>query len=282
MQLLCVHKKEIELSDYKRGAVESDCSILINQATTVMVGDKVVAVYYDSLREPVVDEIRAALPLVKTHKGWRTGGLATTSRIFGYAPRNALRNSPCRAVTFAAEQPKVHATIAAGADICAKYYEQSMPEVAGEHRRLTSERVKREFMLGSSMFTSGIVNRNNPLQYHFDTGNFGNCCSAMLGFKSDIAGGLLCVPELDVKFEIADRSLLLFDGQGLLHGVTPIKLLSPQAMRFTVVYYALKQMWNCETINDELIRQRAKRLQIEAKQRLKEGVASQSPPTVDD
>ena len=267
MQYLHADKRDIDLAQYKRGAVEEDCSTLITETTTVQVDGRTVAVYYANLRDPVIDEIRAVLPTVKTVKDIRTSGLITNSRIFGYAPRNELRKHPCRAVTMAAEQPRAHAIIASGAEVVARYYEQSMPEVASEHRRLTSERVKPEYMLGASMFTSGIVNRNNPLQYHFDSGNFGNCCSAMLGFKSDIAGGVLCVPELDVRFEIADRSLLLFDGQGLLHGVTPIQLQSPQAMRFTVVYYALKQMWNCETINDELVRQRARRLEVERRQR---------------
>lgn len=267
MQFLHADRREINLSEYKRGAVASDCATLVKDTTTVQVAGRTVAVYYTNLREPIIDQIRAVLPAVKTGKNTRTGGLITNSRIFGYAPRNHLRKHPCRAVTMAAEQPQAHAVIASGAEVVARYYEDSMPEVAAAHRRLTSERVKSEYMLGSSMFTSGIVNKNNPLQYHFDSGNFGNCCSAMLGFKSDTSGGELCVPELDIRFEISDRSLLLFDGQGLLHGVTPIQLQSPRAMRFTVVYYALQQMWNCETINDEMVRQRLRRLEIERKQR---------------
>jgi len=263
MQHLSVTRRTIDLKEFKRGAVEADCETLISETTTVIEDGRVVAVYYAKLQEPLIEKIRAALPLVPTVKDIRTSGLVTNSRIFGFAPRNVLRKHPCRAVSFAAENPAVHATIAAGAEVVARYYEQSMPELAAEHKRLAEEHVRPEFRLGQTMFTSGIVNRNNPLQYHFDSGNFNNCCSAMLGFKSDIAGGQLCVPELNIRFEIADRSLLLFDGQGLLHGVTPIQLLSPKALRFTIVYYALRQMWNCETITDELIRQREKRASIE-------------------
>ena len=269
MQSVHVSKRELDFAQFKRGAQEGDCATMITDSTTVLLDGRVVAVYYANLKEPAIEQIRAVLPSIKTVKDIRTSGLVTNSRIFGFAPRNELRKHPCRAVTLAAEQPKAHAVIASGAEVVARYYMESMPEIAAEHKRLTDEKVKPEYMLGDSMFTSGIVNRNNPLQYHFDSGNFGNCCSAMLGFKSDIAGGVLCVPELDVKFEIGDRSLLLFDGQGLLHGVTPITMLSPQAMRFTVVYYALKQMWNCEYLNDELVRQRARRLEVERRQRAK-------------
>jgi hypothetical protein len=272
MQFLSASRRAIDLKDFKRGAREEDCDTLISETTTVVESGRIVAVYYSGLKDPAIDQIRAALPQVKTVKDIRTSGLVTNSRIFGFAPRNELRKHPCRAASFAAEQPRQHAVIAAGAEVVAKYYEASMPEIASEHRALTEGNVKAEFRLGSSMFTSGIVNRNNPLQYHFDSGNFNNCCSAMLGFKSDIGGGQLCVPELNIRFEIADRSLLLFDGQGLLHGVTPIELQAPNAMRFTVVYYALRQMWNCEHITDELIRQRSKRSEIERAVRLNEQV----------
>lgn len=276
MQYLQASKREIDRDSYRRGAVESDCETLITDSTTVMCDGQTVAVYIANIRHPVVDAIKAVLPNVQTIKDIRTSGLVTNSRIFGFAPRNELRKHPCRATVMASDQPTEHSVVASGAEVVAQYYLDSMPEVAAHHRQVTSEKVKPEYMLGESMFTSGIINRNNPLQYHFDSGNFGNCCSAMLGFKSDVEGGMLCVPELNLKFEIGDRSLLLFDGQGLLHGVTPIVKRSPTAMRFTVVYYSLQQMWNCEYINDELERARSKRSAAELNARNNKPVSESS------
>jgi hypothetical protein len=74
----------------------------------------------------------------------------------------------------------------------------------------------------------------------------------MLGFKKDIEGGHLTIPELDLAFDIGDQSLLLFDGQSLLHGVTPFRRTTDAAMRYTVVFYSLEGMWRCEPPGEEL------------------------------
>jgi len=60
----------------------------------------------------------------------------------------------------------------------------------------------------------------------------------------------------------------LFDGQSILHGVTPITKTSEDAVRFTVVYYSLKQMWSCESPGDEIQRMRMKRAEIEIKKKI--------------
>jgi len=69
--------------------------------------------------------------------------------------------------------------------------------------------------------------------------------SNMLGFKRHCEGGYLAVPEYDLALEIADNSLSMFDGQNLLHGVTPMRLTSDGAHRFTIVFYSLKGVWQC-------------------------------------
>lgn len=264
MRVLDATRRELDLKEYRnRAAEESDCGTFIKDSVIVKVDGKIVIVYHSYVDDIALDRMAAILPQIHYATSTRTNGLVTTSRIFGYAPRNELRRQPCRATSFATEQPSEHAVVAAGSKIVEKYYVESFPELAEYHRELTRENVKEQYHLENTMFTSGIVNHNNPLRYHFDSGNFKNVCSAMLAFKHKVSGGHLCVPELDLMFEIADRSLLLFDGQGLVHGVTPIKKLAPDAHRFTVVYYSLQQMWNCEAITDEIARMRARRTDIE-------------------
>ena len=114
--------------------------------------------------------------------------------------------------------------------------------------------MKQNWKLGETVFTSGIVNKNNQINYHFDTGNFTEVFSAMLAFKNDMVGGHLVLPQYDLALEIADGSLTLFDGQKALHGVTPIHYKSDRSYRFTMVYYSLKNMWHCLEIDDELAR----------------------------
>jgi hypothetical protein len=42
-------------------------------------------------------------------------------------------------------------------------------------------------------------------------------------------------------------------------------MLSKDAKRYTIVYYSLKQMWNCKPLNEEIIEMRNRRNEIEKK-----------------
>jgi hypothetical protein len=87
----------------------------------------------------------------------------------------------------------------------------------------------------------------------------------MIVFKQYTEGGRLSCPEYGVKFEVADNTIIIFDGQKILHGVTPIKHLNKAAYRYSVVYYSLAQMWNCGHVNEELVRIRKVKRQREIK-----------------
>ena len=132
-----------------------------------------------------------------------------------------------------------------------------------KHAEVTGEKVLGEYKIPKTPFTSGIVNKDNQLKYHFDTGNFKEVYSAMLVLKRDIAGGHLSIPEFDMGIELKNNSLFMFDGQGLLHGVTPIFKKTARAVRYSIVYYSMRQMWNCLPITDELIRIRKKKAERE-------------------
>lgn len=235
----------------KRSAKEGDCSRLITSDCTVTVGGEPKIIYIARVNHPAVERARAAVQCVKYSTSTRTSGLVSTSRIFGYAPRNVLRGHPCRAVSMAVDHPTEHDAICAAARTIDEFYRQHFPAIHSHHKDVAT-RVREQWMIPGSVFTSGIVNYNNPLQYHFDAGNFSQVCSAMLGFRHKTTGGHLACPELDLAFEIGDRSLILFDGQKLLHGVTPIQRSGADSFRYTVVYYSLKQMWNCDTVRGEV------------------------------
>jgi hypothetical protein len=108
-------------------------------------------------------------------------------------------------------------------------------------------------------FTQGIVNKDGLLPYHFDKTNFRHVWSGMVAFRHNMRGGHLAVPEYDVGFEIADRSLLLFDGQSLFHGVTPMEPTGLDAYRYSIVYYSREAMVKCLPPGEEVKRQRRKR-----------------------
>lgn len=263
MRYLSVKLKEVDVQSWQhRRAEEADASQIIDEDICVTVGDSIVLVYIAKVDKDMSD-MMAALHRIPYSTARRTNGLMSTSKIFGYAPRAPLRNQPCRAAKLAAEAPTESDVIQKGAEVAFNYYQEHNPSMARKHLAMTIEKVRPEYRIRNTMFTSGIVNNNNPLRYHFDAGNYQSVWSAMFAFKRDIQGGHLCIPELDLKLKCSNASLTLFDGQALLHGVTPIHKTSPHAVRYTVVYYSLKSMWSCDAPADELTRMRMKRAELE-------------------
>lgn len=258
MKIVSVSKnKKFDIQDYiKRSALDSDYNTFFKQDVTLVDKEtkKLVAVYFTlpSRPEHVVD----ALTKIQYFSDVRTEGLKTRSRIFGYRPRETIRKDFCSSTSLASHSPREHAILAEFGTVLTKYYKKYCGDVYKEHEKLTDEKVLPDWKIKGTPFTSGIVNKNNPLKYHFDSGNFENVYSNMVAFKKFVAGGHLAIPEYDLGLEIADNSVLLFDGQKLLHGVTPIRYQGNDAYRYTIVYYTLKKMWNCQTITEEIARVR--------------------------
>lgn len=269
MQFLNAQLKTLDCKELrKRHAKESDCEIVVTQDTTVLLNGKPIVVYIADLPKPT-DRLFDALTRIKYDTSTRTSGMVTSSKIFGYAPRNAIRNLSCRAAAIALQHPTESDILKQFADVAAEQYHATNRELAEKHARMTKENVKPGYQMGQSMFTSGIVNHNNPLKYHFDSGNYVGVWSAMFAFKRHVEGGRLACPEIGVSFECANKSLTMFDGQSILHGVTPIIKKRQDAVRYTVVYYSLKQMWSCESHRDEIERMRESRMKIENSRRSK-------------
>ena len=263
MQYLNVNKRTIDLKEFRhRSAAESDCSTLVDEDTTMLLDGKPSLVYIANVAKDA-RLLFDSLKQIKYSINNRTSGIITSSRIFGYSPRNGMRNSPCRSASIALEFPVQSQILKRFAKVAADYYNKTNQELAELHQKLTDEKVLPIYKIDGSMFTSGIVNHNNPLKYHFDSGNYKGVWSAMFAFKRDIEGGYLACPEFDTAFKCSNQSLLMFDGQSILHGVTPINKLKPDAVRYTVVYYSLKAMWNCESPSNEIERMRSTRQVIE-------------------
>ncbi len=254
--------KEIELVnknlDYKkfvkRTALEGDYDTLIKEPCICTENGEVKIVYdvVDMDTKSIVDDLK----VLKYNKGKRTRGLFSQSRIFGFKPRMPIRSDDfCSSTSLAAENPEVHAKVCGLALDIEKYYEKHNPGGYKKHQDLTQEKVLPIWKLnGKSVFTSGIINKNNPLKYHFDAGNFNGVSSMMIVFKEGIQGGYLSMPEYGIGFELKNNTIIMFDGQSIMHGVTPIVYTTPQSHRFSIVYYSLKQMWKCMTIDEELAR----------------------------
>lgn len=256
MNIIHASKKELDLKEYiKRSAKETDYDTLITEPTILMV-DGEIKVVYDHLNFDTTN-IVDALRRVKYATGKRSRGLVSTSRILGYRPRNEMRQNYCSTTSLAGEAPQEHKIVADFAIQLEQFYKKYNPSGYENHRNMAEQKIRKAWRIeGESIFTSGIINKNNPLKYHFDTGNFTDVYSMMTVFKAGVEGGYLALPEYGVAFALPNNSVFMFDGQGILHGVTPIKYTSPAGYRYSVVYYTLKRMWQCLEINEEIARVR--------------------------
>lgn len=201
-------------------------------------------------------DVVEALKKIKYAENERSAGLVTRSRIFGWRPRVAMRADFCSPASLARDFPQEHALVAGLANKIEDIYRATDPSVYEKHLSLMNAKIKDSFRVNGSVFTSGIINKNNPLRYHFDSGNFRKVFSCMPVFKSGVKGGYLAIPEYGLAVELKHNSIFLFDGQSIMHGVTPIEYESAASFRFSVVYYSLRNIWNCLEIDDELARAR--------------------------
>lgn len=267
MQTLCLKKVNLDLSKYThRRAAEDDFKTLLKEEFKLVDQDTgVVVALYCKPKEPGLRDVFQACKETKFQETYRTSGLKTTSRIFGFNPRNAIRKDFCSITSMATEQPEVHARILNGGKIAAKYYAIHNEQLYLEHLNTTNQKVVKDWKIEGVPFTSGIINDNNPLCYHFDSGNFKNVWSAMVVFKDGISGGHLSMPEYGIACEVSNESIFYFDGQSILHGVTPIKKLRADARRFSIVYYSLRAMWDCQPLREEIARARMRREAVEAR-----------------
>jgi len=258
-----LERKKIDLAEYKiRGAAEQDYSTLITEDTSLYEGGKLAMVYL-APKESFA-KLRQACDSTKFHLNNRQDGMTTTSRVFGFEPRKPLRVKDfCSATALAHESPRAHSVFLESGEMVAKYYSKWNRDLFSQHKKMTEENITEEFKIKGMPFTSGIINKNNPLKYHFDTGNYRNVWSGMITLKNGIKGGHLALPEFDIGLELKDGTLTYFDGQGILHGVTPIKRMRPGANRYTLVYYSLLRMWDCQAVTDEVVRARQRRSGIE-------------------
>ncbi len=268
MKQILVKKANLDLKEYKmRSAYESDFSTLITESCVLVDQDTgKQLVIYKKLDEEGFDSTDLALSLqsVKYQESERLGGLKTRSRIFGFAPRVPKRKDFCSATSLLEDNPSAHDLLCDYGRRVVELYQNNAPEVFDEHMKAT-EKVLNDYRIKETPFTSGIVNKNNPLKYHLDSGNFKSVYSCMLAVRNNCAGGHLALPEYDIGLDIANNSVTIFDGQQILHGVTPIKMLTPDAYRFTVVYYSLRKMWECLPPQQEVERVRNTKFSREVK-----------------
>tara|TARA_R110000803_G_scaffold25845_3_gene61719 strand:+ start:4772 stop:5584 length:813 start_codon:yes stop_codon:yes gene_type:complete len=99
--------------------------------------------------------------------------------------------------------------------------------------------VKQEWKFGT-LYTSSISNFNISAPFHRDTGNIKGTVNIILTKRNNSKGGCLNVPDYNATFEQADNSMLVYPAWRNIHGVTPIKQITEDGYRNSLIFYGLK------------------------------------------
>ena len=94
-----------------------------------------------------------------------------------------------------------------------------------------------------------LVNRDDPLPYHFDVTGPGEVVNVMVVFRDGIEGGECVLPERGLAFACDDGWALAFDGEAIMHGVAPFTVTaSPvaDALAMQSVPYRISCVYYCE------------------------------------
>lgn len=175
----------------------------------------------------------------------RASGLVSRSHIFGFSPREPFKKLPCRECQFNFEQPIAYKTTVALLKKISTYYKAKIPAVY-EKQIQALKPICDAYKIEGTVFTSGIINKNTKYRFHTDNGNVKNTFATMFYAKKGIIGGDLILPEYNLKLSLDSGDLIVFDNTRVSHGVTPIKKMNKDSVRFSVVAYCLDRLRSCE------------------------------------
>jgi hypothetical protein len=250
---IALSRREIDPKDFlRREAREDDADTLYSEPGVYTIDGKPSVIYgrFNDRYDRVLGALRTMTWTTGSFSKQTLEGLET--RNFGFCTRRVTRDY-CHPASLAVKDPSRHAVLAEFGRLLDAIYTQFAPETAERHSELLRQ-VRADWIMPGTRFTSGIINNSNALPYHYDRGNFEGVFSCMAVFRNLCEGGNLVMPELGAKFLIEDNSFVLFDGQDLVHGVTPIVRLNKKAYRYSLVYYSRKGMCKCGSPEEEINR----------------------------
>lgn len=230
-----------------------DYDVVIDEPCVFYKDGKRVGAYLD-VPEDACASVRAAARATKFVKTYRAKrALPTQSSVFGALPRVAIRNDYCRISEKVKQEPGNASALFAFASLLARIYRDTLPDwYTADMDRVAA--VLPEYLLPGVPFATVNINVNHAIRYHYDTGNFKGSLSNVLILRGGVQGGELVFPEYRIALAQRDRFVGIFDGQGEVHGVMPIRAVGPNPYRASIVYYTLENLKHCYPYEQELAR----------------------------
>jgi hypothetical protein len=171
----------------------------------------------------------------------REKGCSQYSTILGSIAPNPVMRRPYPNISSVHRDKKAQTFVKAMWGACLEaeqIIKQLTPHIYKRQTELFED-VKDEWKFGT-MYTSSISNFNISAPFHRDTGNLKETVNIILTKRNNANGGCLNVPDYNVTFEQADNSMLVYPAWKNIHGVTPIKPITEDGYRNSLIFYPLK------------------------------------------
>jgi hypothetical protein len=192
-------------------------------------------------------------------------GNRNVSVTFGYRPRKPMMSQEgCVLTAFNRDYPDEASFLSHYSDVLAAQLGYAFPEIEVMGQEVIEQVLPDWRLSKSSLWTSGVINKESSLPYHRDGNNF-DAWSVMPVIRRGVRGGHLHLPEYGIVVPCRDMYTVAFFGRRLVHGVTPMKKMTKDAYRISVVYYALKGLKDCHTFAEETALARQRRTEREDK-----------------
>lgn len=176
----------------------------------------------------------------------RLSGIKYPNVTYGtVAPAPLRRRYGCRYANLHKQRPDLLGLLADTYTDAWAQFQSILPGPAANTMNTAAAAIHDDWRFCDTPWTSGIINHTAALPYHRDSGNLPGTWSAMVMCKRGCTGGELHLPEYNILLEVPDKSLCLFDGQAVWHGVTPFTLRNSESYRFSIVMYAKQACRDC-------------------------------------
>lgn len=233
---------------------EEDITVqLIQESSFIKLESNRPVLYLDE-NDPRFDSVLEYIQEIKYGASSRKHNKGNKSILFGAISRSISKYGICNQGAVLSQSPNLDSLLRGS---FANVFDNLMHEYLYPFHKvskikLSQKPIQPEYRMGNTNFTSGVINFNSPFDYHTDSFNLANTYSAMIVYKKNVSGGYLSFPEYGIGFKLKNRSIILFYGKGIVHGVTPIVKNTKDAYRISIVFYASENLNDCLTAEKEM------------------------------